>query len=114
MRRTGKKTAELRAECEKLTGNFRLGCFHGLGNAHMPAIVRGKTSMKDVCLTGTESDDEQFVCIEGAIERMAKYREESARKSCEGLEGKHEEACLNAVKQKMYNMEKDLTLYLTD
>lgn len=101
---------ELRGDCEQLSGKFRLGCFHGLGNAHMSKIYRGKISIKEVCLHGTE--EEQFVCIEGSIERMARYFEDRAVQICDQLEGKHKEVCLGAVKNKMNNVEKDLTLYL--
>ena len=96
-------------ECEKLSGKFRLGCFHGLGNAYMVYIRDGSVKITDVCLTGTE--DEQFVCIEGVIERMAKYFPDKAKVVCDDLEGKNKETCLNAFKQGMYNMDKDFSLY---
>ncbi len=97
-------------ECEKLSGKFRIGCFHGIGNAYMPHIRDGRVKIKDLCLTG--SDDEQFVCIEGAIERMAKYFPDIARKVCDDLKGKNKETCLSAVSHGMYDMEKDLSLYI--
>ncbi len=109
--REGHTLEELQAECEKLNGTFRLGCFHGMGNGHMPAILLGQLSLKDVCLYSTE--EEQFMCIEGAMERMAKYHEETAWKVCDQVDGKPREICLAAVKNSMYNMEKNLTLYLS-
>jgi len=107
-----KKTGELISECKKLSGKFRLGCFHGLGNAHMGPIARGRISIKEVCLHGTE--DDRFMCIEGAMERMAKYHEKRALVVCEQLEGKNKEACLTAVEHKMYYMKKDFTLYVAE
>lgn len=109
--KTKGKTSDLIAECA-LEGKFRLGCFHGLGNAHMPTIAVGKLGIGDVCLTGSE--DEKFVCIEGAMERMAKYHRPRAFKVCDGLENKYKEICLTAVNYGMYNMSKNLTLYLAD
>jgi hypothetical protein len=104
--------SELIGECDEFEGKFRLGCFHGMGNGHMPAIASGKLKISDVCLTGTE--DEKFVCIEGAIERMAKYHKELALKSCQGLEGKYFDICMTSVGYGMYNMEKDLSLYVAE
>jgi hypothetical protein len=96
-------------ECEKLRGKFRLGCFHGFGNAYMPFIRDKQVKISDICLTGNE--DEQFVCIEGAIERMAKYFPDKVRVVCDDLEGRNKETCLTAIKQGMYSMDKNFTLY---
>lgn len=104
---------ELINECERLEGKFRLGCFHGLGNSFMGRIRTGRFSIKEICLEGTKED--QFFCIEGAMERMAKYYEKRAREVCKDLqEGQNRKTCLTAVDHRMYNMEKDLTLYLAD
>jgi len=109
--KAGKKLPEIVQECEKLDGKFRLGCFHGLGNAHAGLITRGKLDIKDLCLHGSEA--EQVLCIEGSVERMARYYENKTREVCEKqLDGKHEEICLTAVKNKMNNINKNLTLYL--
>jgi len=108
----GKQTEELIRECKNLTGKFRLGCFHGIGNAHVISIGTGRMSIKELCLSGTEN--EQLVCIEGVIERLAKYRTDMALKVCEDLEGKNKDTCLAAVKNKMYPMDKDFRLYLSD
>ena len=105
-----KETIDLLKECEKLEGKFRLGCFHGVGNGHMGSVAGGKTKIKDLCSYGTEVD--QFVCIEGVMERMAKYHMPRALEVCEDLEGKNKETCLTAVENGMYNMEKNLSLYL--
>lgn len=106
----GKSPEVLRDQCKTLSGNIRLGCFHGLGNAHGPLIATGKISLQRVCLGLSEV--EEFVCIEGAMERMAKYQEPRALQVCEELKGKNKATCLRAVAQKMYNMQKDLSVYL--
>lgn len=106
----GKTTEALRQQCAALSGAVRLGCFHGLGNAHMPLIAAHKIGIRRVCLN--LGAVEEFVCIDGAMERMAKFHEPRAREVCEELDGSNKSACLTAVSNKMYNMKKDLSLYL--
>jgi len=107
-----KKMEELVRECEKLAGKFRLGCFHGLGNAHMWLIASGALPIKKVCGDGT--DNERYMCIEGAMERMAKFHEKRALTVCEGLEDEDKKTCFTAVKHKMYSIKKDFALYLSE
>ena len=71
----GRTTEELRALCSSLTGAVRRGCFHGLGNAHTLLIVAGKIDIRPVCLG--LGNVEEFVCIDGAMERMAKLDRKS-------------------------------------
>ncbi len=104
--------AELVSVCEKLSGKFRLGCFHGLGNASMGKIRSRTISIAEVCLHGDAQ--ERFVCIEGAMERMAKYHPDRAREICNGLTSSNRETCETAVAHGMYNVEKDLRLYLLE
>ena len=106
------RTEELVQECSRLMGKFRLGCFHGLGNAHMWLIASGQINIKSVCGHGT--DDERFMCLEGAMERMGQHYEKTALAVCEQLEGQDRQVCFTAVENKMYNMRKDYTLYLGD
>ena len=103
---------KLMRSCNQLTGRYRLGCYHGAGNGFMGMIIRGIVSLSDVCGQGT--DDEKFVCIEGAMERMAKYHPVQARKVCTTLaSGSQDRAtCDAAVARGMYDMEKDLRLYV--
>jgi hypothetical protein len=101
---------DLVQECVKLTGEFRLGCFHGLGNAHEQSIAEGTDSIGEVCFHGTA--DDQRMCIEGAMESMARFDEAKALQVCEELSGKNKEHCLVASEHKLYSMQKDLTLYL--
>lgn len=106
----GRTTEELRALCSSLTGAVRRGCFHGLGNAHMGLIAAGKIDIRPVCLGLGKV--EEFVCIDGAMERMAKFHPDIAVRVCDQLDGKNKAACLAAVSRKMYDMKKDLSLYL--
>jgi hypothetical protein len=105
-----KKFEELVRECEELTGKFRLGCFHGLGNAHMWPIASRETTLEKVC--NLPVSNERFMCIEGAMERMAKFHEKRAQEVCAELAGEDRRTCFTAVEHKMYHMKKDFALYL--
>jgi hypothetical protein len=106
----GRTTEELRALCSSLADAVRRGCFHGLGNAHMPLIAAGTIGIRPVCLGLGEV--EEFVCIDGAMERMAKFHPDIAVRVCDQLDGRNRATCLAAVSRKMYDMKKDLSLYL--
>ena len=108
--RQGKTLGVLIQKCLELKGNFRRGCFHGLGNAHVSFIVQNLVSIKDVCLSGTKQD--QMLCIDGAMERMGKYHGDRALEACADLQGEHRTVCRAAARRKMYHKDKDLTLYL--
>ena len=107
----GKTMESIRQLCETVKGSVRLGCYHGFGNGHMLLIAAGRLNIRDVCLNLGEV--EEFVCIEGAMERMAKFHGERAVQVCRDLAGRSRQTCENAVAQKMYSMTKDLTVYLT-
>ena len=111
--RAKKTTMELIQECEKLSGKFRLGCFHGIGNAHMGLIAFERMNITDICLSGTEQ--EQFMCIEGMMERLSKYfGKERAFEICSELDGRNNDICMTAAENGMYTLEKDFTIYLTE
>lgn len=98
--------------CHALDGPYRLGCMHGMGNGFMSLIASGKIALAEVC---TGEPDEQAVCIDGAMERMAKYHPERARDVCDGLRGSpvNQRSCEEAVGRGMYDMEKDLSPYVS-
>jgi hypothetical protein len=106
----GKTTEELRTLCSSFADPVRRGCFHGLGNAHMPMIAVGKIGIRSVCLG--LSAVEEFVCIDGAIERMAKFFPRNAARVCQDLDENNKGICLTAVSRKMYDTNKDLSVYL--
>jgi hypothetical protein len=54
------------------------------------------------------------MCIEGTMEFLARFNDKRASQVCAALAGKNKQTCLTAVKHKMYNMEKDFTLYLSE
>lgn len=106
----GGSLGELIQDCMEMRGATRLGCFHGLGNAHAPFIAQTQVTASQVCEHGTP--DDKYVCIEGFIERMAKYDPEAAAKTCASMEGDSKAICENARLGGLYNMKKDLMLYL--
>ncbi len=106
----GRDLEELKNQCRQFLAQVRLGCFHGLGNAHVPYLAKGLVSLKQVC--AGLGKKEEIVCIDGAIERLAKYHEPRALEVCQEYHEEETTNCLSAVKNKMYNMEKDLRLYL--
>lgn len=99
-------------DCERFTGKFRRGCFHGIGNAYSGFISSNTISLQKVCSHGSE--EEQIMCIEGAMQYMGKYAAEKTAAVCEQLEVERKELCLSASKQKLYSLEADLTLYFKD
>lgn len=107
----GGTLGELRAVCDQFEGNVRLGCMHGFGNAHTQLLVQGALSLQDVCMRG--SDDEQYVCIEGAMERMARYHPVEALQIClEVPEGWQKELCREAIHNELYSLDKPFDYYL--
>jgi hypothetical protein len=96
-------------KCEELEGFARLGCFHGFGNAHVSHIYEGVFSIKDVCAFGDEQDN--VVCVEGAIERLAKYERAAAYRACDDLQGALKDTCLAAAAEDMYRLNKSFGLY---
>jgi len=106
----GMSPEAVRQQCAALRGAVRLGCYHGLGNAHMELIATNRIGIRRVCLG--LSENEEFACIDGAMERMAKFHPNIAAQVCDQLEGKNKTDCLDAVSRKMYDMNKDLSIYL--
>jgi len=96
--------------CEQLEGKYRLGCFHGIGNALMEFIILDQLPFAKVCGFGTH--DDQYMCIEGAIERMAKYHPNLALKQCEELSGWHKDLCIEGANRQMYSLDKSFELYM--
>lgn len=97
--------------CRSLKDPYRLGCFHGMGNAFMGVLAQKKVPLMTVC---AGEDDERFVCIEGAMERMAKYHREKAGEVCGQLpkNSTDRETCEDSIERGMYDMQKDLSLYV--
>jgi len=105
----GRTLGDLVSVCEAMEGANRLGCFHGIGNGHMTIVKRGLLSAEELCSFGTE--DDQFVCLEGVMERLSRYHPDSAVEQCLKMDGWRRDVCLDAVANQMYSMDKSFDLY---
>lgn len=98
--------------CGQLPDQTRAGCFHGLGAAYAPIINTYPSLLKVVCSAG--NSNEQTLCIEGAIEKLADFNEQWAISTCELLDSKNKGICLAAAHGKMYRLDKPtIELYRT-
>ena len=92
------------AECLKLPRRQRLGCFHGLGSAGTRGIAETPALLGSLC--GHGSSDDQVLCIEGAIEKLADLNESKALAACAILSGREADICRAAASEKMYRLQK--------
>jgi hypothetical protein len=99
----------LESQCAGLSGKYRLGCFHGIGNALAGRISRGRITVADVCGFGSRED--KTVCVEGAMERLGKFTPAIAAERCEPLTDWRREVCQAAASRKMYDLSKSFAMY---
>jgi hypothetical protein len=99
----------LQRECAGLSSKYRLGCFHGIGNAHMGIVAGGRKTLAEICGFGSRQD--QTVCLEGAMERLGKFSPTVAINRCAELTDWRRVVCDVAASRKMYDMEKSFALY---
>src|SRR5262249_18053640 len=95
---------QLRQECLRLKDSQRLGCFHGLGHALKEVVFTDPPQLATLCEQGTHND--QIVCIEGAIEKLAEYDEDRAKTVCAFLSNALRPVCKRAATEKMYSLTK--------
>jgi hypothetical protein len=108
--RNGGNYSSLVEQCTVLENdNTRTGCFHGLGNAHMGAIVHNQMTLGQVCMHAGQN--EQLACVDGAMERIEKYHREIADGVCRSVRGGLRKRCFEVLERKIYNMERDFSLY---
>ena len=105
----GSAIGDVAQECIGLARMSRLGCFHGMGYAFLERISQSPEEITVVC--GFGDSDDQHVCIEGAVEKLADLDEPVALRACEYLEGNNRAVCLGAAREKMYRLAKDFSLY---
>ena len=110
LERSGSTQRVLDLCLSKPSGPERLGCIHGLGNAFMPWIAQGKLQLGEVC--ARFADDEMRVCVEGAMERMARYHRDRASEVCSQLSEDPRRVCDEALRNELYSMDKDFEPYL--
>jgi hypothetical protein len=107
--RSGGTLETLQRQCAGLSAKYRLGCFHGLGFAHLARIAGGRITLAEVCGYGTRAD--QTVCIEGAMERLGRFSQVLAASRCESLTDWRRGVCQAAAEREMYDTEKSFALY---
>ena len=105
----GASADELREKCMELEGYERLGCFHGLGVAHLVGASVFPQRLAEACQYGTL--DDKKACIGATVERLSSYDEELARKICPFLEDGLKEFCEEAASRKAYSLDKSFDLY---
>ena len=91
-------------ECLGLAGRQKGGCFHGLGAMYSRTVAKRPTLLPDLCLKGDAED--QMMCIEGVIEKMADFNEERAMSVCATLAGENAKICTAGAREKMYRLNK--------
>jgi len=91
-------------ECQGLVGRQRPGCFHGLGAMYSRTVAKSPSLLPDLCLWGDSED--QILCIEGVIEKMADFDEEQAMVVCATLKGVNSKICTAGAREKMYRLNK--------
>ncbi len=90
--------------CGQLPDETRAGCFHGLGATYAPIIKTYPGLLKVVCSAG--NNNEQALCIEGAVEKLADFNEQWAITACKMLDRENKDICLAAAHGKMYRLDK--------
>lgn len=101
---------QVAAECLRLDGSQRAGCFHGLGHAVTRLVFDQPKKLASICSKGTH--DDQVMCVEGVIEKLAELHERRAIAACTFLSADLRPACDDSVKRKMYSLDKPtLSLY---
>lgn len=108
----GQDTEDIANECMGLKRMRRLGCFHGMGLALLPQISQSPESIRAVC--GFGDADDQRMCVEGVIEKLADFDESLALDACEHLDGSSRSVCLNSARDHDFSLDKDFSLYTGD
>jgi hypothetical protein len=99
----------LARQCAGLSEKYRLGCFHGIGFAHMIQVARGRRTLAEVCRFGSRED--QTVCLEGTMDRLGRFNPTVDAERCGSLTDWRREVCQTAASRKKYDMDKSFALY---
>jgi hypothetical protein len=99
----------LQQRCAALSRKYRLGCFHGIGQALVGNVARGQMTVAQLCEFG--SRDDQTMCVEGGMERLGKFTPAVAAERCEPLPDWLRRVCQAAASRKMYDMSKSFAMY---
>lgn len=104
----------LRNRCMKLHGVYRIGCFRGIGNAlNRPKELHLQLDILGLCVWGN-IPILHVACIDGAMERWGRNNPTQVEFACRQLTSfpRYRQLCLEAGHRGMYDMAKDLSMYL--
>lgn len=105
-------TKAMAEECMNLDGFMRWGCFHGIGLTNYKVLEKDPGLILNICQHG--SLDDQIICIDSAVEKLANFDQPQAFKVCTYLGGDLKTACKNAAELKLYSLDKDFSLYFQE
>ncbi len=91
-------------ECLALPGRVQPACFHGLGHALVGWVAERPGRIHDACEHGTPPD--QWLCIQGVVEKLATLDERAAARVCAELRGENADVCREAARNKLYALRK--------
>ncbi len=94
----------VKRECSQLKGLQRRGCFHGLGYASIDPVWQKAGRIGPACSGGSRNDE--VVCIEGVIEKLADVDTGRAKAACASLDGEFRRICDQGAQRKMYGLDK--------
>ena len=92
------------AECGRLEGAQKRGCYHGVGAVLRYRLTDDPTRLARVC--GTAGPDELVVCIDGAVDKLSQEQPRWAQNICDGNTGEVAKLCNQAVADGMYKLDK--------
>ena len=107
--RPGTTVEDIANRCLGLENLQRLGCFHGLGFSLLDDVFREPAMLAEVCRFGNA--DDQKICIEGAIEKLADYDRGRAKAACKTLAPELRDHCRQAINYGLYSLEKPFSSY---
>jgi hypothetical protein len=110
--REGQTRDKLLDACLALDEPMRRGCFHGLGSTLISLLVSEPNLLRTYCTQGSAED--QALCVEGAMEKLADFNRDAARPVCDVLGPDLKKICLDAVESGMYALDKPTMRFYFD
>ena len=102
----------VKKKCSDLPRPQRLGCFHGIGYAHIYFISSNPKLISKVCKDN--SVENRKVCIDAAIQLLSIYNRNASLIACNYVSSDLKNYCLQEVIYSTFNMNKPLDLYYFD
>ncbi len=96
--------------CKALPDAQEEGCFHGIGFAASPFILKNPYILTSVCNSGTDRD--QQMCLEGVFGYTNLYDQTVAKRACVSFEGSRA-LCDEASRIENFTMQRDFTHYVS-